>query len=200
MSDPNPPPYYDDLDATREQALRLLARGVKDRRSAMHTFTVATIGPDGAPRLRTVVNRGFDAATRTLRFHTDSRSPKLEELAADPRAAVHVYDPKAKIQLRMQAVATVHQDSDVRSQAWAATRDFSRECYRVEQAPGACVAMPTEVSFASDENPEEGVENFTTVTLRLHAIEWLYLAHQGHRRARFTWDEADALTQTWMVP
>ncbi len=200
MSDPNPPPYYNDLDATREHALRLLARGVKDRRSGMHTMTVATLGPDGRPRLRTVVNRGFDEATRSLRFHTDSRSPKLVELAADPRASVHVYDPRAKIQLRIEALATIHRDGALHAGAWQATRDFSRACYRVEMAPGDSVSDPQTISFASDEDPEEGAENFTAVTLHISSLEWLYLAHQGHRRARFVWDEAETLHQTWLVP
>jgi hypothetical protein len=200
MSEQKLPPYYDDLDATREQALALLVRGVKDRRSGMHSFTVATIGADGAPSLRTVVNRGFDAATRELRFHTDTRSPKLQELSNDPRAAIHVYDPRAKTQLRMEALATIHRDDGLRQSAWDKTRDFSRECYRVVRAPGDAVATPSDVAFTEGQHPDEGMENFVAVTLRIHTLEWLYLAHQGHRRARFSWDEDDRLTQTWLVP
>lgn len=194
------PPFYNDLDATRDHALALIARGVKDRKSGMHTFTVATIGPDGAPRLRTVVNRGFDPQTRTLRFHTDARSPKLDELARDQRAAVHLYDPKAKTQLRLDALATVHRDSDVRQAAWDATRDFSRECYRVVTAPGEAVEAPNTIAFTLGEDPEEGAENFVAVTLQMQTLEWLYLAHQGHRRARFSWNSAGEVSQTWLVP
>lgn len=200
MSDRTVPAYYDDLDATREHALALLARGVKDRRSGMHTFTVATIGPDGAPSLRTVVNRGFDAESRILRFHTDARSSKLAEMRADPRTSVHVYDPRAKIQLRMQTLASIHVDDGLRQAAWEATRDFSRECYRVLPAPGDSLAQPTEVAFQSSQSGEEGVENFVAVSLAIQTLEWLYLAHQGHRRARFCWDEQGNLEQTWLVP
>jgi pyridoxamine 5'-phosphate oxidase len=200
MSEQQLPHYYDDLDATREQALALLVRGVKDRRSGMHTFTVATIGADGTPRLRTVVNRGFDIATRALRFHTDARSPKLQELVDDPRAAIHVYDQRAKTQLRMEALATIHRDDDLRQSAWEKTRDFSRECYRVVRAPGDAVESPSDVTFTDGHHPDEGEENFMAVTLRIHTLEWLYLAHQGHRRAKFSWDQAGGLTQTWLVP
>ena len=189
MTDQSLPPYYDDLDATREHALALLARGVKDRRSAMHTFTVGTVGLDGTPRQRTVVNRGYDAETRTLRFHTDARSPKLDELRRDPRASVHVYDPRAKLQLRMDVRAAIHVADMLRQAAWDATRDFSRECYRVVPAPGDVAESPSAIAFTPGDDPEEGVENFVAVTLRIHALEWLYLAHQGHRRARFAWDE-----------
>lgn len=200
MSEQETPPFYNDLDATLDQALALMVRGVKDRKSGMHTFTVATVGDDGAPRLRTVVNRGFDPQSRTLRFHTDARSPKLKELAEDPRAAVHFYDPRAKTQLRLEAVAMIHTDSDLRQQAWDATRDFSRECYRVVPAPGDVVDTPSALAFTQGDDREEGAQNFVAVTLHMHAMEWLYLASQGHRRARFVWDDLGNLTQTWLVP
>lgn len=194
------PAYYDDLDATRMQALKLLARGVKDRRSAMHTFCVATIGADGAPRMRTVVNRGYDPEGRILRFHTDARAPKLDELRGDPRVAIHAYDPRGKIQLRLGARATVHLDGELREAAWRATRDFSRACYRVVPAPGQGASVPQDVAFTPGEDADEGLENFAVVTLKITSLEWLYLAHQGHRRAHFAWSETDTLSQQWLVP
>ncbi len=200
MTDQTLPPYYNDLDATRDQALALIQRGVKDRRSGMHTFAVATIGADGAPRMRTVVNRGFDPQSRTLRFHTDARAPKLTEIADDPRVAVHLYDPKAKIQLRLTALASVHKDGDLRAAVWQATRDFSRECYRVVPAPGDSVSDPTAIPFTPGEDPEEGAQNFVAVTLAVSQIEWLFLAHQGHRRALFSWDSDGTVSQSWLVP
>ncbi|NBR79124.1 MAG: pyridoxamine 5'-phosphate oxidase, partial [Alphaproteobacteria bacterium] len=60
----------------------MLERGAADRRSAFHTPTVATIGLDGRPRLRTIVLRACDTANRSLRFHTDARSDKINELRA----------------------------------------------------------------------------------------------------------------------
>ena len=194
------PAFYNDLDATLAHALDLLAKGVKDRRSALHTFNVATIGRDGAPQVRTVVNRGFDPQARALRFHTDRRSPKIAELEADPRCTVHIYDRWAKIQLRLDTMATVHRDGPVREAAWAATRDFSRICYRVVPAPGDTADLPGEVAFTTGETTDEGEENFVAVTLHVRALEWLYLAHQGHRRARYEWADNGALTRYWRVP
>lgn len=194
------PSFYNDLDETRVQAFGLLSRGVKDRRSAMHAFTVATVDAAGRPRLRTVVNRGFDVETRTLRFHTDTRSDKLAELARNPAAAVHIYDARAKIQLRMQVDARMHHIGELRQDAWQRTRPFSRECYRVVDAPGSAISEPEQVPFLSDEDPESGVENFAVVTLQINMMEWLYLAHSGHRRARFIWNESKELKQTWLVP
>ncbi|MEM6711932.1 MAG: pyridoxamine 5'-phosphate oxidase family protein [Pseudomonadota bacterium] len=200
MSKDELPPFYDDLDAMWRHALKLITRGVKDRRSPMHLLTVATIGLDGSPQVRSVVNRGYDPETRDLRFHTDARSPKLREIKADPRVAVQLYDAKAKIQLRLDTHATAHETGSLRNKAWEATRPFSRECYRVEVAPGAAVAGPQDIAFASDDDPDEGFDNFVPVTLRIHAMECLYLAHQGHRRSRVSWDDTGNVTATWLVP
>lgn len=199
--EPLPPqPFYNDLEASLAHALKMLSRGAKDRRAASHTFTVVTNGLAGSPQPRIVVNRGYDPETRSLRFHTDARSLKLDEIRADPRAAVHVYDAKAKIQLRIQALATVHSDDALRQGAWDATRDFSRICYRVIPAPGDVLDDPTTVGFADETTPDDGVENFVAVTLAIQSLEWLYLAALGHRRARFAWGENDLISQTWLVP
>lgn len=193
-------PFYNDLDATRIHALALLVRGAKDRRSALHTLNLATIGSDGAPRIRTVVNRGFDQQTRSLRFHTDARAPKLAELRADSRASAHLYDARAKIQLRLETRATIHADDGLREEAWAATRDFSRICYRVVPTPADVVSDPASIAFTAGDDPQEGAENFVAVTLKIEVMEWLYLAHQGHRRARYRWDDAGLVQQDWLVP
>lgn len=197
---PPPQPFYDDLDASLAHALAMLGRGAKDRLEASHTFTVATIGLDGTPQPRIVVNRGYNTESRAVRFHTDARSPKLDEIRADPRAAMHVYDAKAKIQLRMQVLATIHSDDVLSQAAWDATRDFSRICYRVMSAPGDPLDDPSTLGFTAGETVDEGVENFVAVTLAIQSLEWLYLASQGHRRARFVWDKKGQITRTWLVP
>ena len=98
---PAPLSCYDNLEGTLEYAWSLLARGVKDRKSAFHTPTVATIGIDDTPHLRTVVLRGCDVELQRLRFHTDKRSAKVLEMSAKPDAAIHCYDAGLKIQLRL---------------------------------------------------------------------------------------------------
>ncbi|MBV6657286.1 MAG: pyridoxamine 5'-phosphate oxidase, partial [Devosiaceae bacterium] len=130
----------------------------------------------------------------------DARAPKLVELRADPRAAVHIYDARAKIQLRLSTRAMLHPDGDLKAEAWQATRPFSRECYRVIPSPGDSVTDPEAVPFQATDDTEAGLENFVPVTLQVTVLEWLFLAHQGHRRARFTWAEDGTLSQDWLVP
>jgi pyridoxine/pyridoxamine 5'-phosphate oxidase len=97
------PSHADDLNEVLAETFRLLARGVADRRSAFRTPTIATVGPDGAPRIRTMVSRRFDPAARRLTLHTDRRAAKLSEIDQQPSVAVHVYDARAAVHVRLQA-------------------------------------------------------------------------------------------------
>jgi hypothetical protein len=195
------PSYYDDLDGALAEAWRLVARGVADRRSPFHHPAAATIGRDGRPQVRTVILRGCDVAARTLRFHTDVRSEKARELAADARIGLHFYDPGAKIQLRMAGRATVHTDDAAADAAWAGSRLFSRQCYGVAPGPGS--PMTTAGAFLLPEPTADGTMpgrvNFAAVVVHVDELEWLYLAAAGHRRARFAWGD-DALRAMWLTP
>ncbi len=194
------PPFYDDLGATLAEAWRLLKRGVADRRSGFHTPALATLGSDGAPSVRTVVLRAADPATRTLRFHTDIRSAKFEEIGAEPRVAMHFYDAGKKIQLRVSGLASRHRSDRLAGLAWDATRPFSRLCYQAELAPGEVVVRPPVSRMdANAEVTALARDNFAAVSVAIREIEWLYLAAQGHRRARFAW-QADQLQADWLAP
>ena len=65
---------HDDLAATLETALSYLERAAADRKSALHTPVLATIGLDGTPRTRMIVLRRMDRESGRLIFHTDLRS------------------------------------------------------------------------------------------------------------------------------
>jgi pyridoxamine 5'-phosphate oxidase len=201
MSDPRDPPgFYNDPAETLAEAWRLITRGVADRRSPFHTPTVATIGLDGAPSLRTVVLRHCNAAGRRLRFHTDRRSQKVSELALDPRISIHFYDPTAKIQLRVAGRALVHVEGPVAESAWAASRPFSRACYAVNPGPGAALEGPGDYDLPTDPALyDAGRIQFCAVETHIASIEWLYLANAGHRRARFAW-KGTAVQAEWLVP
>lgn len=187
------PAFADDLAATLAEAFALLARGVADRRSPFHTPTLATIGLDGAPRARTLVLRGFDPAARTLRLHTDARSAKAQEVLADPRAALHAYDARAQVQIRLQGRVTLHRADALADAAWAGSRPFSRMCYAVEPGPGSPAALPP----PAPRDPEAGRAHFTTLLFAFDRLEWLWLDAAGHRRALFTFGPDDA---GWLVP
>ena len=190
--------HYNDLSLIPEEAWRLLADGATNRRAAAHTPVFASIGKDGRPNARVVVLRGRDPKTRILRVHTDQRSDKVRELEASAHAQMVVYDPAAKIQLRLNGDVSLHRNDEVRDQAWAGSGRSSRECYQVTLAPGTEIADPTEAVFDAGQT-DDGANHFMVIHLSVTSFEWLYLAASGHRRARFTWDE-EAWQAQWLVP
>jgi pyridoxamine 5'-phosphate oxidase len=196
----NRPDFADDLDATLRHAWACLTRGVKDRRSPFHTPTIATLGLDGRPRMRTVVLRAVDVAACSLRFHTDQRGLKSAEIRNDPRVAVHAYDPRGKFQLRGEGIAHLHETDPLAQTAWENSRMMSRACYATQPAPGTAIDAPG--AFALPQGEAEigtGAQNFSAVVITLESIETLFLDHAGHRRARFDLDPADPQAR-WLVP
>lgn len=194
------PPFYDDLAACLEEAWRRLCEGATSRRGAFHTPSLATIGLDGAPRLRTVVLRGADPGTRTLRFHTDQRSDKAAEIVRTPRVALHAYEAGAKIQVRIEGRARLHAQDAVTEAAWEAALPMSRICYGVVPGPGT--PIPAGDAYAMPDDEEKAArdrENFRVVLVTVERLEFLYLAFEGHRRARFSWD-GEEMSGTWLVP
>lgn len=195
------PLHAADLDAIPALAWRLLARGVRDRRLALHVPAIATIGLDGRPRLRHVVLRAAEAATRRLRFHTDRRSDKVAELARDPRLAIVAYDPGLKVQMRLEGVAHVHHgDAEARA-AWDLSKRMSRVCYGVAPASGAAIPAGDAYRLPEDDaSIAAGFDSFCAVWCAIDRMEWLSLAFAGHRRARVTWDAAGGPSATWLAP
>ncbi len=200
------PDYYNDLDLTLDQAWTLWVRGGADRRSAFHTPVVATVDEGGFPQARVMVLREADAASRSLRFHTDARSQKVQDLAAGGMITVLGYDPAAKIQLRVRGSGTILAQGDVVDMAWARTSLPSRKCYLAEPGPGSVSRLPTSGLMADYETRDPSLEeslparaHFSVLMVTVASLEWVYLAAQGHRRARFDWDGI-SWSKSWLIP
>lgn len=191
MSDPEPtlPSILADLWSG-------LAAAVRDRDHPWHLPSVATIGLDGSPQVRTVVLRDADPTRHAIVCHTDARSPKVAEITARPEVAWHFYDPRSRLQLRVKAIATVHRacDGDPLAIArWNASTLSARRCYLAPHPPGVASEGPSanlpeglldRSPIAGEDGP--GRANFAVVATRAIEIDWLWLRAAGHRRARFS--------------
>ena len=122
-----------------------------------------------------------------LRFHTDRRSGKINELQHNPYVALHIYDRDQKVQLQISGRAALHVSDDMAEAAWAQSQPMSRICYQTLQAPGSLIEDPN-LAVQDPSRGTDGSENFMVVVLHTEALEWLFLDARGHRRARFTRD------------
>ena len=185
------------LDEVRADAFRLLSRGVADRRSPFRSPTLATVGGDGRPRLRTVVLRAFDPAERRLVIHSDSRATKVAEIGADPRVSLHVWDGGVQVQVRLAGTAAL-QGAAAAQAEWGRLHSGSRSTYQVRPVPGTALDDPA----AADRDrvgEDAALANFAVIAVDVTGMEWLHLARDGHRRAAFTWT-ADGPAAAWLVP
>lgn len=175
-------------------AWALLLRAAADPRHPCRIVQLATAGRDGAPRLRSVVLRGVDPAARVLRLHTDRRSAKVAEIAAEPRVALLAWDPRARMQLRAAGRAEILTHGPAWQAAWEATPVESRSDYAQVDPPGTPAMAPP----GAPRHPEPE-RNFAVILLTVDRLDWLRLAPGAHRRAGFIW-LCDLPRATWLVP
>ncbi|MDJ0977105.1 MAG: pyridoxamine 5'-phosphate oxidase family protein [Erythrobacter sp.] len=193
---------FDQLDDVHVDLTNRLIRAARDRRSPMHTPAVVTSDVDA----RTMVLREFDSQAWTLRFHTDTRAPKVAPIEADPRVAVLFYDKGAKIQIRARGTAAILRDAEVTRSAWENGSNFARRCY-MGDGPGVAADTPTsglpeelEGTEPTDEQLQPAWENFAVLLVTLRELDWLYLAHTGHVRAQFAQGDSGAWEGRWVSP
>ena len=205
------PAWYNDPEAAFSHAWTLLASTAPS--SALRTPTVATVDLHGRPQQRTVVLRGikFNGSTPTLRFHSDVRSPKMEELRRAPCVSVLAYDKAEKLQLRMNGSASIRslaaRDASA-VEAWGASAPFSRKCYFVADAPSSpssperLDALQREMKAVPTKDPWTSISpHFAAVDIEIESCDLLYLSHSGNRRfvARYG-DAAVPARMEWLVP
>lgn len=174
---------------------RCLARGVADPKSAFHWPSLATVTAEGAPAVRTVVLRHLDPDTMQLAFTTDRRSSKVRDIAANPAAAVHVHDPRKRVQLRLGGTLTLATDGPLFDALWARAQRGSLLDFSRQPAPGVPIADP-------DDAQPGGVDPAETFAVLLFDIQWadyLDLSAEGHLRARVDF-RLEPAAASWLVP
>jgi pyridoxamine 5'-phosphate oxidase len=200
------PAFYNDLSLTLEKAGALWREGAAQRRSPLHAPVVAGMA-DGVPQQRIMVLREVDWASRTLRFHTDRRSHKCGEFGDNAAVSVLGYHPDEKVQIRLTGTAAVLNEGPIFEKAWESSTLFARRCYLVDLAPGSVTEIPRSGLPADVEGrlPTEGdiipaKSNFAVLLVTFDAMDWLYLANSGHRRAQFAHTESAAWQGRWCIP
>ena len=186
------------LEAVRQDIDARLLQAAKDRHSPMHTPAVATQDAE----LRIMVLRGWDADTATLRLHTDARAPKAGAIGDGSPVGLLFYDPEARIQIRLRGLGRIERRGPTADAAWSKAGNYARRCYLAQGAPGSALGHPgsglphdMEGVKPSDEDLEPARANFAVLMVEVERFDWLYLAHDGHRRAILHGGE-----RCWVIP
>jgi pyridoxamine 5'-phosphate oxidase len=182
---------------TWEGVATWLAAGANSPQHSFHWPVVSTIGADRFPESRVVVLRKFDGAARELTFHTDARSPKVQDLQRDSRCGFLLYDPEQRLQLRVRTVARLHRCDDHAQREFAKLAPHNRATYACTASPSA--ELPAQAPFDYPPKPpiheEEAFQNFTVVNCQILELDVLELHELGHRRAKLWWDDATVRMQ-----
>ena len=198
------PAFLHDLGLVEAHAWSLLEGGAIDRRSPCRAPSIGTLSDDG-PQVRTVTLRHVDRPSAALRFNADARGGLVNQLIADPRAAVHVYHPAQKTQLRLRTRAVLHRSDALALATWQATDPSAKRCYLVPPpgspagAPASGLPTALERRRPRDDESDAGFVHFCVVELKIAAIEWLHLHAIHKRRARFELREG-RWQGTWLTP
>jgi Pyridoxamine-phosphate oxidase len=189
-----------------EDIKKNLTRGVKDRKHSFHTPVFSNLDDQKAIQSRVVVLREFDSHNMILNFHTDFRSPKISGLTKNNNSLFVFYDQKLKVQLRIKTTSSINNQNIITEKMWEKTKLVSRKCYLTQIPPSSVTSLPEDgidVSLKgkepSLEESEKGYKNFTVVQNKIHQIDWLYLAANGHRRLKIILKDSIS-SFNWIIP
>lgn len=193
------------LDSLLQDCWYRLINGVNSAKHPFHNPTIATLN-GSFPEIRTVVLRKVIPQEKILIFHTDYRSPKINQINKNNTLSWLFYDAKSRIQIRLKTVATIHHQDDISLKRWNDSRLESRKIYLVHPAPSTMVESPTDglpehlkIKDLTEESLASGYDNFAVVKNRVTEIDWLFLNHDGHRRAKFILGEHE-VEKYWIIP
>lgn len=190
------PNLYKNIDETLESAKLILSEAVPNTQTLFHTPVVSTIHENKIVS-RVMVLREFNFDKKILRFHTDNRAAKIDNLTKNPSSTVIGYDADLKIQIKMQGQAKVHIDDEVAKIAWNESTPRSKKCYSVKGGSSKKIENPGDYDITNFE-VEDGYQNFAVIIFNFLSLEFLYLKSSGHRRALHDW--YDDYSSTWLVP
>ena len=171
---------------------RPLLRGARQREGRApqaRWLQLATVGLDGAPRVRTLVFRGW-AGPAKLDLLTDGRSDKAAELIREPRLELCWLLPRARAQFRLRGRRLglpQEQGRAARNQHWQQLNPGARALW-AWPTPGepvrAAGAWPSELA---DGSPLP--DCFELVRIAIEQVELLELSGHPHQRRRWRADQ-----------
>jgi len=178
----------------------LLAKALHRNRSLVYSryLQLATVTPEGKPANRTIVFRGFLDNTNQLKFITDSRSQKVEEIEKTPWGEICWYFPKTREQFRLTGKLIIVQANhphpkidQARKNTWQEISDNARQQFTWPNPGEKRIEVSAfELPPPNLENP---LSNFCLLLLEPKKVEHLEL--RGEPQNRWLYQKHN--NQTW---
>ncbi|MEH1905669.1 MAG: Npun_F5749 family FMN-dependent PPOX-type flavoprotein [Nostoc sp.] len=156
---------------------------------------LATVQANGRPANRTLVFRGFLEDTNQLKFITDTRSAKADQIQQQPWAEVCWYFPNTREQFRITGCLTLvsgddsHQDlQPARISMWQELSDAARLQFAWPH-PGKPRVETPEAFAPPAPDPVQPVSNFCLLLLDPVQVDHLELRGEPQNRWLYYCDE-----------
>lgn len=188
-----------DLKTFEAAAWTGLMDAAADPHAGFRYVTLCTADTAQRPQARIVVLRECDDARRRLTFHTDVRSPKWQEMAANPQVTVLGYCHERRLQLRLAGqVHCYAAGSEIARSTWRALPSHTRQTYS-GGAPGGVRVTAHQPDELTD--PEAGESRFGVVILHTSRLDAYQLQRNDNQRALFRYAaEGALLASEWINP
>lgn len=192
-----------DLTTIDREAWDALDAAAADSRQPFRYLTLASLGRCQFPEARTVVLRSVDVSSRLLEFHTDTRSPKWQELQDNGNTTILGYSDALRLQLRLRGTIELeHPGSHAAEQVWSRLPLHTRATYQGGPPGDELPPVDGPVSEALVSGIEEtGKERFGVLFFRALSLDWCRLARDNNLRARFSYGTSGTLeSASWIAP
>jgi hypothetical protein len=157
-----------------------LQEGVSQRSHPFRFATLATLGLERLPRLRTIKIREFDPESLQMTFYTDSRSKKILHIKENNKVSLLLYHPEKLLQLRIEGLAIRERDEEVLKDHWMRLDGNGQRDYTSSTAPGTEIMNPEKIEYLDQD------AYFSLVYILPFKVEYLRLKEPNHLRVRFS--------------
>ncbi len=157
-----------------------LRKGVEEQSHPFKFATLATLGLERLPRLRTIKIRDFDPESLQMTFYTDSRSKKILHIKENNKVSLLLYHPDKLMQLRIEGLAIRERDEAVLQEHWSRVEGPAQKDYTTSAAPGTEINHPEKIEYIYRD------DFFSVVYILPFKIEYLQLKRPHHLRVRFS--------------
>lgn len=192
-----------DLITIDSEAWDALAAAAADPSQPFRYLTLASLGRCQFPEARTVVLRSAKSATRVLEFHTDTRSPKWQELQDNGNTTILGYSDVLKLQLRLRGeIDLAPPGSPEADRVWSRLPPHTRATYQGGPPGDELPPEGAPAAHAPMSAPEEtGRDRFGVLSFKALSLDWCRLERNNSLRARFSYGPSGELNgASWVSP